>query len=179
VRRRTFVGLTGAAAFDSMFARTPSDTPLTAEPLAPVLTGHVTTKTSGDGLVQVPDIDTLATAVDNARRQYQACSYADLIKHLPALEAFQAGHAVNRQPLRVVRAEPSRARSVPDGAANRGHQRSITGTEEPALTCERAYSGQAATKRIWKPAGRSESRAALGMPDTTRYHQFHGHDATA
>jgi hypothetical protein len=87
VRRRIFVGLTGAAMLSAVFADTAPDAlPLRAEPFAPVLAGH-TAGTAGEPLDQAPDIGALATAVDNARRQYQACHYAELIRHLPALLA--------------------------------------------------------------------------------------------
>lgn len=87
VRRRTFVGLTGAAMLNTMFTDTPADALLIkAEPFAPVLAGH-TASTAGESLDQAPDIGALAVAVDNARRQYQECHYSDLIRHLPALLA--------------------------------------------------------------------------------------------
>jgi transcriptional regulator with XRE-family HTH domain len=58
--------------------------PLDAEPLVAVLAGHVT----GTGLEQPgppSDIAVLTAAVNDARRQYQACAYSELITHLPQL----------------------------------------------------------------------------------------------
>jgi hypothetical protein len=83
VRRRTFVGLTGAAALNAMFADARPDAPvLKAEPFASVLATQ-----PGRTLGETPDIGTLVVAVDNARCQYQDCRYSDLIKTLPALLA--------------------------------------------------------------------------------------------
>lgn len=83
VRRRTFVGLTGASMFDDSARGKPS---IDAEPLAPVLTRHAA-DTSPTALDAPPDIATLTAAVNNARRQYQACHYSELIKYLPGLLA--------------------------------------------------------------------------------------------
>ena len=87
VRRRTFVGLTGASLFSAMLAGTSRDGPIVdAEPLAPVLAGHIAEATPG--LADTPsDIAALAAAVDRARSQYQACHYTELIKYLPSLLA--------------------------------------------------------------------------------------------
>jgi hypothetical protein len=85
VRRRVFVGLTGAAMLNAMFGDTAPDAPpLHAEPFAPVLAGHAASIASKapDG---APDISALTAAVDNARREYQECHYSELIKYLPAL----------------------------------------------------------------------------------------------
>lgn len=85
VRRRVFVGLTGAAMLNAMFGGTTEDTPqLRAEPFAPVLAGHAAS-IAGEPPDQAPDIRALTVAVDNARRQYQECRYSELIKYLPAL----------------------------------------------------------------------------------------------
>ncbi len=85
VRRRVFVGLTGAAMLNAMFADAAPDTPpLQAEPFAPVLAGHPAS-IAGEPSSQAPDIRVLTAAVDNARRQYQECHYSELIKYLPAL----------------------------------------------------------------------------------------------
>jgi hypothetical protein len=82
VRRRTFVCLTGAAMLSAMFADPkPGKTFVDAEPLAPVLAAH----TPPAPLDALPDIAQLEAAVSNARRQYQACRYSELIKHLPGL----------------------------------------------------------------------------------------------
>jgi len=87
VRRRIFVGLTGAAMLNAMFGDTAPDAPPPqAEPFAPVLAGH-TVSFAGKPPGRAPDIGALTAAVDNARRQYQACRYTDLTRHLPALLA--------------------------------------------------------------------------------------------
>ena len=84
VRRRVFVGLTGAAVLNAMFGDTaPDATPHQAEPFASVLARH-TAGITGEP-PQAPDIRVLTAAVDDARRQYQECLYAELIRYLPAL----------------------------------------------------------------------------------------------
>jgi hypothetical protein len=80
VRRREFVGLASAAMFSAMLPGTGS--PLAAGPLAPVLTGHTT-----QSLEAAPDLTALTAAVNRARREYQACRYAELLKYLPGLLA--------------------------------------------------------------------------------------------
>jgi hypothetical protein len=85
VRRRVFVGLTGAAMLNAMFGDTAPDAPpLHAEPFAPVLAGH-TASIASKAPDRAPDISALTAAVDNARREYQECHYSELIKYLPAL----------------------------------------------------------------------------------------------
>jgi len=83
VRRRTFVGLTGATIVSAMLDGVPGPgAPVDAEPLAPILAGHP------DGTASVetaPDIAVLTAAATSARRQYQACRYSELTKHLPGL----------------------------------------------------------------------------------------------
>jgi transcriptional regulator with XRE-family HTH domain len=82
VRRRTFVGLTGASMLGAMFADpNPGKPSVDAEPLAPVLAAH----TAPAQLDALPDIAELTAAVNNARRQYQACRYSELINYLPSL----------------------------------------------------------------------------------------------
>jgi hypothetical protein len=82
VRRRTFVGLTGASMLSAMFADPkPVKRSVDAEPLAPVLAAH----TAPAQLDALPDVAELTAAVNNARRQYQACRYSELIKYLPGL----------------------------------------------------------------------------------------------
>ncbi len=82
VRRRTFVGLTGASVLSAMFADpTPGRPSVDAEPLAPVLAAHA----APAPLDALPDITELAEAVSNTRRQYQACRYSELIRELPGL----------------------------------------------------------------------------------------------
>ncbi|MFI7643167.1 helix-turn-helix domain-containing protein [Nonomuraea sp. NPDC049400] len=81
VRRREFVGLTGAALFSSVI-RQPGptqDTGLDIENLAAVLVDY---SAPADGLI---DLDALATAVTTAKRNYQACRYAQVTAKLPAL----------------------------------------------------------------------------------------------
>ncbi len=74
MRRRTFVGLTGAATLNAMFADARADTPaLKAEPFAPVLAAQPATMS--EAISQPPDIRELAAAVNNARQQYQDCCY--------------------------------------------------------------------------------------------------------
>jgi hypothetical protein len=85
VRRRTFVGLTGASLFSAMLAGTRSPL-IDAEPFAPVLAGPITEETPGP-VNAPPDLAALTAAVDRARSQYQACHYTELIKHLPGLLA--------------------------------------------------------------------------------------------
>lgn len=86
VRRRTFVGLTGAATLHAMFGEANPDTPmLRAEPFAPVLAAQP--GAVGEATSHPPDIRALALAVDNARQQYQDCRYSGLIKTLPNLLA--------------------------------------------------------------------------------------------
>ena len=83
VRRRTFVGLTGATMASAILDGIPrTRPPADAEALAPVLTGHAP---DAAALQAPPDIRALARAADDARRQYQACRYTDLIPHLSGL----------------------------------------------------------------------------------------------
>jgi transcriptional regulator with XRE-family HTH domain len=86
VRRRTFVGLTGATLFSAMLAGTSRGPRIDAEPFAPILAGHLADTTPGT-LDTPPDLAALAAAVNQARSHYQACHYTQLIKHLPALLA--------------------------------------------------------------------------------------------
>lgn len=83
MRRRTFVGLTGATMASAILDGIPrSRPPADAEALAPVLTGHAP---DAAALETPPDIRTLAIAADDARRQYQACCYSELIPLLSGL----------------------------------------------------------------------------------------------
>ncbi len=86
VRRRTFVGLTGASLFSALLAGTSRGPLIDAEPFAPVLAGHIAAAAPG-ALDARPDLATLTAAVNRARSQYQACHYTELIKHLPDLLA--------------------------------------------------------------------------------------------
>ena len=83
VRRRTFVGLAGATMVSAILDGIPRlSRPADAEALAPVLTGYTP---DAAALESAPDIRALASAADDARRQYQACRYSDLIPRLPGL----------------------------------------------------------------------------------------------
>ena len=83
MRRRTFVGLTGASILGAMFADPAGkEPPVGGEPLAPVLTSH-----APNTLPAPPGVAALTAAVNNTRRQYQACRYSELIKSLPGLLA--------------------------------------------------------------------------------------------
>ena len=83
VRRRTFVGLTGATMVSAILDGIPRPRPpADAEALAPVLTGY---SVDPAALEVPPDIRALTTAADDARRQYQACRYSDLIPLLSGL----------------------------------------------------------------------------------------------
>jgi hypothetical protein len=83
VRRRTFVGLTGATMASAILDGIPrTRPPADAEALAPVLTGHTVDPAA---LKAPPDIRALANAADDARRQYQACRYSELIPLLSGL----------------------------------------------------------------------------------------------
>ncbi len=56
--------------------------PAGIEPLAQILASHQAGITSRQ---VAPDVIILAAAIDSARRQYQACCYSALLKHLPGL----------------------------------------------------------------------------------------------
>jgi hypothetical protein len=85
-----------------------STTPADAETFAPVLAAH-TADALPARLDVRPDIAMLTTAVTKARRQYQACHYSDLIKHLPNLLAHSTTSA--RPPT-----NSSPKRTTPDSA---------------------------------------------------------------
>jgi hypothetical protein len=85
VRRRTFIGLTGATMVGAVLdGSQESSTAIDSEQLAPVLAGHLADLVPAQA---APDIGSLATAATNARRQYQACRYSELTKNLPDLLA--------------------------------------------------------------------------------------------
>ena len=77
VRRRAFVGLTGAAMLNAMFGDTAPDAPpLTrsrSRPSSPDTLRSIASETPD----RAPDISALTAAVDDARRQYQECHYSD------------------------------------------------------------------------------------------------------
>jgi hypothetical protein len=82
VRRRTFVGLTGTMAVSAILDPVPHSQPAGIEPLALVLVGQAAGVAADEA---EPDLAVLTAAADQARRQYQACRYSGLIRHLPGL----------------------------------------------------------------------------------------------
>jgi transcriptional regulator with XRE-family HTH domain len=85
VRRRTFVGLTGASLFGAVLASAvPGDPADNIESFAALLAGN-TPNSQPTGPVAPPDLPELAAAVAKAKRDYQACQYADVASGLPAL----------------------------------------------------------------------------------------------
>ena len=87
VRRRTFVGLTGAAMLNAVLADTPPGAPLLkAEAFAPVL-AVPSSSTLSEASGHMPDVGVLTAAVDNVWRHFAAGRYTDLIKTLPGLLA--------------------------------------------------------------------------------------------
>jgi tetratricopeptide (TPR) repeat protein len=85
VRRRTFVGLTGASLFGAVLASAvPGDPADSVESFAALLAGNTPdTQPAGPGASS--NLPELAAAVAKAKRDYQACRYADVASHLPAL----------------------------------------------------------------------------------------------
>lgn len=87
VRRRTFVGPTSTSLLSAILGPASGNTPLHGGPLALTLAGY----TADTGLEQTgppSDLAELTAAVNNTRRQYQACRYSELISHLPRLLAL-------------------------------------------------------------------------------------------
>ena len=95
VRRRTFVGLTGAAIFGAVLADPIRSGPADAiESFAAVLAAYAP-ENAGPALDEPPDLPSLAAAVARAKRDYQACRYSEVTDHLPALlSRLQAACAV-------------------------------------------------------------------------------------
>jgi transcriptional regulator with XRE-family HTH domain len=95
VRRRTFVGLTGASLFGAILADRARSGPADAiESFAAVLAAY-SSDTADAALDSPPDLSALAAAVARAKRDYQACRYSDVTKDLPALlSRLQAACAV-------------------------------------------------------------------------------------
>jgi len=82
VRRRTFVGLTGASLFGAVVASAAPSGPLSAvEAFAAVLADP----RSAGSLDEPVSLKALSTAVAAAKRNYQSCRYAEMIKTLPSL----------------------------------------------------------------------------------------------
>jgi hypothetical protein len=81
VRRRTFVELTGISLAGAMLPGALAASPATSiEPLVLMLTG-----TGPEPPAAPPDLTGLAPSVTQARKDYQACRYAELITRLPRL----------------------------------------------------------------------------------------------
>jgi len=85
VRRRTFVGLTGASLFGAVLASSAPDAAASGvERLAAVLAGYSPDVTVG-GLNAQSELPALSVAVAKAKSDYQACRYTDVINSLPGL----------------------------------------------------------------------------------------------
>src|SRR5689334_15948482 len=81
VRRRTFVELTGISLAGAMLPASATTSPMIdIEPLVLTLTG-----TSLESPVEPLDLTGLALSVARARKDYQACRYAELVSRLPGL----------------------------------------------------------------------------------------------
>jgi hypothetical protein len=84
VRRRTFVGLTGASLASAILADPASSGWADAiESFATVLVSRV--PDTAAVALDDPDVPSLAAAVVRAKRDYQACRYSTVAKSLPAL----------------------------------------------------------------------------------------------
>ena len=85
MRRRTFVGLTGAAMLNAVLADAPPEARLLkAEAFAPILAAPSST-TLGEPSGLVPDVDAFTAAVESTWRHFSAGHYTDLIKTMPGL----------------------------------------------------------------------------------------------
>ncbi len=81
VRRRTFVELTGISLAGAILPSAAKTSPaIGIEPLVLMLTG-----TSPEPFATPPDLTGLALSVTRARKDYQACRYAELVSRLPGL----------------------------------------------------------------------------------------------
>ena len=80
VRRRTFVELTGISLAGAMLPGAAASSATSIEPLVLMLTG-----TAPEPPAAPPDLTGLALSVARARKDYQACRYAELINRLPRL----------------------------------------------------------------------------------------------
>lgn len=81
VRRREFVGLTGAALFSAVLGPT-EKAPATGQDLERIAAALVDYSTPLDGPA---DLNALAATVSAAKQNYQACRYAQVSAELPAL----------------------------------------------------------------------------------------------
>lgn len=86
VRRRTFVGLTGTSMLGAVFSDLATGQGTNAEPFAPILASHILDPRL-EPTGPPPDMSMLAAAVNDARRDYQACRYSELTRNLPRLLA--------------------------------------------------------------------------------------------
>ena len=81
MRRRTFVELTGISIAGAMLPSVADTSPtIGIEPLVLMLTG-----TDPESPVTRPDLADLTLSVARARKDYQACRYAELVSRLPRL----------------------------------------------------------------------------------------------
>jgi hypothetical protein len=86
VRRRAFVGLTGASLIGAILADPPGGATDDLESLASALATYWP-PAEGIARDQPPDMPALANAVSQAKTDYQACRYSKVTKDLPALLA--------------------------------------------------------------------------------------------
>jgi transcriptional regulator with XRE-family HTH domain len=85
VRRRTFVGLTGASLFGALMADArPGGAGDAVEAFAAALAGYSPRGAAGI-LDTLPELEALTAAVASAKRDYQACRYSQVINSMPDL----------------------------------------------------------------------------------------------
>ncbi len=94
VRRRDFVGLTGASVVSAMLPAAPPGTFTSADPFASVLFGHSPAETAQ--LDAQANVAALAKAVSRARLDYQACRYAKVPRLSPACSGGSPTHRPQR-----------------------------------------------------------------------------------
>ena len=116
VARRTFADPASTAVLSTILDVPGGRRSLDTEPLVPLLTADAT----GGKLDRSdprPGIAALTTAVDSARRDYQMCRYAELIRHLPHLlaELKAAGRSLDGDARRRVSALSADAYHVTAG----------------------------------------------------------------
>ena len=99
MRRRTFVGLTGASLFGAILADAPR--PASGiESIAAVLASYSPDTAAAE--ITTPDMPALTASVARAKRDYQACRYSDVTRDLPGLiTRVQAACAVPDEPIRL------------------------------------------------------------------------------